>query len=308
MDLRVPAGTKVFSPISGKIRISAYRIEASRKPLKFEYLRSPFRQKPQIGSRYVEIAVTDESGRIWMFRHLDPGELPPDLLEKERAGIPVRAGEQLGVVVAWNAPILPDPAIYHHMHFEILDPDGYYFNPAAILKPLKDSIPPVIHGVWFVPDEGGKAFPPARGGIPTVRGGIDIVAGITDSADGNRYIHSAYKIRMGIRAEAGEQVVPDADIVEWDRLPIKGDRTQMATVLYKESLTCDRKTIESNGNQGPRFFLNILTNGDRKNGYSPGYCFQTKNVPDGRYFVDIEASDLNGNTASGTWEFLVKNH
>ncbi|NLI75569.1 MAG: hypothetical protein GX442_03900 [Candidatus Riflebacteria bacterium] len=308
-DVRTQAGSVVYTPVAGRVTVSKYRIDAARVPLHFQYQRWPFADRADTDARYVEAAVTDDQGRTWMFRHLDGKSIPSDLLRRSRAGEPIPAGEPLGTIVAWHQPVLPETATYHHLHLEVLASDGTYLNPARLMAPLPDTDPPVIHGIWFVRNEEETTFP-ATDGRPRVSGDVDVVAAITDRMPNSRYILSPYLVRTRLMALSGSdarEILPWTEVVRFDRLPVTGDRTQLATVVYKERLRIDGKPLLSNGEMGPRFFLLTLTNGDRRAGYAARRSLPTRSLRDGIYRFDLEAADLAGNVASASQEFEVRN-
>ncbi|HOT27749.1 MAG TPA: hypothetical protein PLU72_06145 [Candidatus Ozemobacteraceae bacterium] len=308
LDVRAPAGTVVYTPVSGRVTISSYRIEASRVPLRFAYIRSPFTPSSDLSSKYIEVSIVTKDGTNWCFRHLDPGSIPYHLLSKAQSGADVVAGDSIGNVVPWTEPVLPVTEKYDHIHLEVIASDGSYLNPVPLLEPVPDTQAPTIHGIWAVPNEETVAFAGANGNLE-VFGDIDFVLAVTDSLPGGGYLYSPYRVRASIRrleAPAGI-VIPFSDVFKFDRLPIRGDRTQLGTVIYKERLKTPMGVLESNGAGGPRFFLMNLTNGNPALGYKPEYALRTSDLADGRYALDVEASDIAGNTASATLGFTVRN-
>lgn len=308
LDVRAPAGTVVYSPVSGKVTISSYRIDASRTPLRFAYVRSPFTPSGDLSSKYIEVSIVTKDGTNWCFRHLDPSSIPYHLLSKAESGTDVVAGDSIGNIVPWTEAVLPVTEKYDHIHLEVIASDGSYLNPLPFLAPVPDTQPPTIHGIWAVPNEETVAFGGSNGNSE-VFGDIDFVMAVTDSLPGGGYLYSPYRIRASVRrldAPAGI-IIPFSDVFKFDRLPIRGDRTQLATVIYKERMKTAMGVIESNGNGGPRFFLMNLTNGNPALGYKPEYALRTSDLANGRYALDVEASDIGGNTASATLEFSVMN-
>ncbi|HEY9069431.1 MAG TPA: M23 family metallopeptidase [Candidatus Ozemobacteraceae bacterium] len=307
-DLRAPAGTPVFTPVAGTVTLSSYRIEASRSPLRFAYVRTPFRPGRENTSKYIEASITTTDGTVWYFRHLDAASIPAGVIDKAGRGIPLEAGEQLGTVVAWSEAVLPVTDKYDHVHLEIVGPDGMYRNPACLLESVPDRDTPVIHEIWAVPNEETTAFdgPDSR---PVVSGDIDFVIGVTDTITGSPYRHSPYLVRAGLRRlnDTGTILIPMADVYRFDTLPIRGDRTQLATVIYRESVKTASGETLANGSGGPRYFLMTLTNGNPALGYKPEYSLRTRDLPDGAYALDVEVADLAGNTARKTFEFLIRN-
>lgn len=308
LDIRGPAGTSVCTPVSGRVTLSSYKIEATKSPLRFAYVRTPFKPGHDLSSRYIELRIATSDGTSWYFRHLDPGSIPYQLLRHAENNTEISAGSLIGNIVPWSEAVLPVAEKYDHIHLEILGPDGSYLNPAAFLPPVPDAQPPVIHGLWAVPNEELTAFEDGQS-CPVVCGDIDFVMAVTDTISGGQYLYSPYRVRASIRSLSGTKstVIPPADVFLFDRLPIKGDRTQLATVIYREQLKTSSGTIKSNGSGGPRFFLMNLTNGNPALGYKAEYALRTVDLPDGSYALDVEAFDIAGNIASRTLEFSIRN-
>ncbi len=310
IDLRAPVGSVICTPVAGPVTVSSYQIDAGRSPLRFQYRRWPFGSRSGGDTRYVEVAVTDAWGQTWMFRHLDAVSIPGEVLRRSRTSEPLATGTPLGTIVAWHQPVLPETATYHHCHLEVVAPDGTYLNPALMMAPLLDDIPPQVHGLWLVRNEEERVFPAGPDGWPVVDGDIDLVAAITDEMPGSRYRHSPFRVRtrlLALTASEPGELLPWLEVLRFDRLPVTGDRTQLATVIYKERVRVGEQVITSNGEMGPRFFLLTLTNGDRRRGYAARNALPTRALRDGRYRYEVEATDLAGNLASATLEFEVRN-
>jgi len=359
MDIRVAAGTSVNSPVAGKVSLSRYRIDAARVPLHFTYARSPFWSHSGADARYVEAAVTDSAGRTWYFRHLDASTIPSEIIRLSQEGGLVQPGTILGSVVSWNQVVLPPAGLYHHVHLEIVGSDGYYLNPENFLAPRQDTLPPKVHGIWFVRNEEETTFPQELG-ISVVDGDVDVIAAIDDQIQRNPYVHTPYRVRTRLLSTSNNQAtalatatatataavtgpperpihggggplspalgsgsmvasqasviatgtkkaIPFIEVYRFDKLPIKGDRTQLASVIYKERIKFRGRTIASVGDNGPRFFLMTLTNGDRQRGYDARFSLPTFALPNGKYIFEIEAQDFAGNIATAAAEFIVRN-
>jgi hypothetical protein len=316
LDVVAPAGTIVYTPVAGKVTVSRYRIDAGTDPLRFTYSRFPLATPDREVNRdtsnvplYVEVAVTDGVGRTWMFRHLEASSLSPKVLLLDRTEMTLAAGEPLGKIVAWKESVYPESRLYHHLHLEVHDRHGSYLNPVLFLGALQDSVPPVIGRVFLLPNEGGMAFPES-GGRPVVSGDTDIVAEITDQTDTSRYYTAPYRVNLALYRvlENGlEPVISSREIFSFAALPIKGDRTTDATVLFKPRVQQGSTIFESQGNARKRYYLMVLSNGDTVNGYDPANCLRTRLWPNGRYSLEITAFDVNGNRAERHQEFEIRN-
>lgn len=318
MDICAPAGTTLFSPVSGTVKISRYRIDAGRTPPHFEYVRFPWQtpenqvwKTPGEAGRYIEVAIKTSDGTSWMFRHVDVVGFLDRLLKLDGTDEILKAGEPIGKVVAWSDIVYPETRRYDHCHLEIVNAQGEYVNPGLRVPPFSDHIAPVISGIWFVPNEEEHVIY-GKDQIPVLRNDVDIIAQIDDLMDGSKYPLSPFRIRYALicLSDSGARVVqPMTDAVLFTSLPVTGDRTQGVGTLYKERIILrGKKILESQGNSLARKFLFILTNGTPAEGYTPNRAFLTRRLPDGLYRVDVEASDLAGNVTVKGQEFEVRNH
>jgi hypothetical protein len=316
MDLRAPAGTPVYAPVSGRVRLSRYRIDAGNDPRRFVYSRDPF-QMPVSESRrnrgdvdrYLEIALTDEKGRTWMLRHVDPNSVPLKVRQYAEHSDFLPAGEHLGNIVAWHQPVTPQNQMYDHVHFEVIDGGGQYLNPLLLLPPRPDTLPPQIGGIWFCADESEKTFPTFLG-IPRIRGHVDLIVEASDVVDNLGYLVLPHRIKYAIDqvTESGFAMIhPEIEVYQFDRLPVSGDRSRDATVIFKNRLKTTGSIVESHGNAIRRRFLLVLTNGTSFSGFKPERCWETRLVPNGRYRLTVTAYDLAGNTTRREQLFDVLN-
>ncbi|GEM_PF-1177298 len=305
-DFCAPAGTRVFSPVSGQVYINSYQIVASSSPLQFTYIRRPFRRGETSNTRYLEVAVEDAQKNLWMFRHIAPNSVPPMLFSRAEKGLPVEAGTELGRIGQWPVSVKPEPGNYHHIHVEILASDGVYLNPAQMLAAPKDYYAPEIHDLYFIDHDRNRLF--KRAPHPVVRGRISIIAGITDRMNDAAYRHSVYSASLEIiRLNPKPETIRNRLVYRFDKLPFSGDRTQLASIIYRDRIEADGYSIFANGSDGPRFFLLNLTAGDVKRGYDSYNCLDTGLLSNGLYRCVVNVEDMAGNRRTAIQDFLVKN-
>ncbi|MEW6711364.1 MAG: hypothetical protein AB1403_16185 [Candidatus Riflebacteria bacterium] len=305
-DFCAPAGTRVFSPVSGQVYINSYQIIASSSPLQFTYIRRPFRRGETSNTRYLEVAVEDTQKNLWMFRHIAPNSVPPMVFTLAEKGLPVETGAELGQVGQWPVPVKPEPGNYHHIHVEILASDGVYLNPSQMLAAPKDYYAPEIHDLYFIDHNRNRLFK----GVPhpVVRGRISIIAGITDRMNDSGYRHSVYSASLEIiRMTPRPETIRNRMVYNFDKLPFSGDRTQLASIIYRDRIEADGYSIFANGSDGPRFFLLNLTAGDVKRGYDSYNCLDTGLLSNGLYRCVVNVEDMAGNRRTAIQDFLVKN-
>lgn len=311
LDLCAPAGTEVFTPVSGKVSVSDYKINASAKPHQFVYERKTFRKGEVSSTRYLEVAIKTEAGQTWMFRHIEPYSVPDDLFEAAKNGKTIAAGSKIGKVSPWILPVLPEKRIYDHIHLEILDSDGSFLNPAHLVKITKDYYPPVIQSIYAA-RHGSEEAQILDSNNKTLSGKIDLIFGVNDRMNQAAYQHSIYQVVWNLEkfipgSSEKETLVNSRETFRFDRLPIKGDRTQLSTVIYRDSVRVGSTRIQANGNHGPRFFLVNLTCGTTSSDYSAEKCLDTTEFPNGRYLLTISAFDGAGNNRRKTVEFNIRN-
>lgn len=310
MDLCAPAGTEVFTPVSGKVVISDYTINASAKPHKFTYTRRAFKRGDVSSTRYLEVAVTTADKTVWMFRHIDAKSIPGAIFTAVEKNATIATGTVIGKVASWLQPVLPEKRIYDHIHLEILTDEGYYLNPASLVKTTKDYYPPTIHSIYAA-RHGSNDAQILDAGNKTVSGNIDLIFGVNDRMNQAAYQHSVYRAAWALEKVAPdgsrENVVPIKEVFKFDQLPIRGDRIQLSTVIYRDSLKVGSNHIHANGHNGPRFFLVNLTCGTSQTGYAANNNLDTTKLANGRYRLKITVADFADNIRSKTVEFLVKN-
>ena len=310
LDLCAPAGTEVFTPVAGRVTVSDYKIIASANPHRFSYQRTAFRRGMISKTRYLEVAVVDGSGNNWMFRHIDPVSVPVEIFAAAGSGKAVAAGSKIGRVAGWHQPVFPEKRNYDHIHLEVAGADGTYHNPALFVATVRDYYPPTIHGVYAARHGSDEAVA-LDANNRSLSGKVNLVIGANDRMNRSAYQHSIYRAtwsldRLSDNGSATSQI-PEQEVFKFDRLPFTGERVQLSTVIYRDSLRVDNSRIRANGADGPRFFLIDLTSGTSKKGYAPTNHRDTTLLANGRYRLNISVSDMAGNTRQKSVEFQFKN-
>jgi hypothetical protein len=309
MDLRAPAGTEVYTPVTGIIEISAYQIKASAEPPRFSYERRAFSKNEKSKTRYLEVAITDDEGKKWMFRHITPASVPDSLFDLATTGGSIKAGSLIGTVAEWPVPVLPERDKYCHVHLEIIASAGGYLNPADFVTSPKDYYPPVIHGIFFVKHRQNHAF--SGYPHPVVSGKVDLVAMLNDRMNHSAYQHSVYKAaykleKLGEKNEK-QTIIAETTAYKFDRLPFIGERHQLAKIIYRDSIVYMGRKLQANGSDGPRIFLLNLSAGNVKRGYDSFNCLDTRGLENGFYRLTVKAFDRAGNDKTSFQDFVIKN-
>lgn len=129
IDSRAPFGTDVFTYSGGQIvNIENYQ---PGNPL------------------YWEVAVLDPDGFLWQYHHIDMPTIPQYIWDKydEYLADPLNGGfvppiTHVGDIVEW--PVFTFGEYFHHIHLNIYDGDGHYYNGFYLHEPLPDIQSPEI--------------------------------------------------------------------------------------------------------------------------------------------------------------------
>ncbi len=159
LDILEPAGTPVYSPVSGKITAGYYyRIKI---PYTFQ------------------IAIEEKDGTVWQFHHLDPRTIPASLLNLAAHGGMVSSGAFLGRI--YNASEMGS-GISPHVHINVINSEGRYQEPLRFFPPLKDDVSPVIRGMYLI-DSKNRVLADDQKGLLSALQGFHPAALIVDAFD-----------------------------------------------------------------------------------------------------------------------------
>ncbi|GAB4276471.1 MAG: hypothetical protein Kow0029_18470 [Candidatus Rifleibacteriota bacterium] len=309
MDLCAPPGTEVFTPVAGFVSISKYTIKAGTNPHQFKYIRQQFQKNEHSNTRYLEIAIKADDGKLWMFRHIDPASVPDLLFDSAESGQKVLENTLIGHVAAWDRCVYPEKDNYNHIHLEILASDSTYLNPADYVLTNKDYYPPVILGIFFQMHDRDQAF--SGYPRPVVSGKADIIVNAYDRMNDALYQHSVYAASWGldrINADGStSKIIQNRQAYKFDTLPFKGERVQLAKVIYRDFIELMGRKIAANANDGPRTFLINMTAGTPTTGYNAYNCLDTRNFSNGTYRLRVSIADKSGNIKQAYQEFVIKN-
>jgi hypothetical protein len=164
IDIRGEQNQDVIAPVSGRLEGGYYSYvdEVDGRSTKY-FL--PLREvldgkaQPPWGKSYFEIAITDGNGFRFELHHVDPDLLTESIKTRILENQFVAAGEVVGQLVVWNRYLLG--VRFHHLHYNIVSPDGIYLNPFALSEPINDTIAPQIVALYspILPGPCGTSFP-----------------------------------------------------------------------------------------------------------------------------------------------------
>lgn len=278
IDIRTQIHEIVKSPVSGRIEAGyyAYADEPNGKTTKYflsyEDVLSG-KGKPPWGERYFEIAVIDDHGYRFEFHHIDASTLSPELIEKVLTQGRVHQGDEIGKIIRWPEKLAS--LSYHHLHYNIISPEGVLVNPLFLSEKVDDRTPPAISFVHSVKE---KAC--SRQGLPV----LDKIENETSGfivVEAKDFIKGRYYPNPPARLKA---TFKDS-VFEWDFTRTLTDiKTGLLPDLreYYVQRYCNTKEIPGRASMSFRFFIRVpvplLYNGP----------------------VHLEVSDVYGNTSSKT--------
>lgn len=164
IDIRGEEHQDVSAPVSGKLEGGYYSYvdEVDGRTTKYflplvDVLNG--KAEPPWGKSYFEIAIIDSNGFRFELHHIDPDRLSESIKTRILNHGSVAAGEIIGQLVNWNRFLLG--VRFHHLHYNIISPDGIYLNPLALSEPISDTIAPEIVGLYspILPERCGTGYP-----------------------------------------------------------------------------------------------------------------------------------------------------
>jgi hypothetical protein len=151
LDIRALENQEIFSPVFGNLEAGYYSYvdESDGRSTKYflplkDVLNG--QKAPPWGELYFEVAVIDRNGYRFEMHHVDPKSLGPELTKKILNHEAVAPGEFLGRLIAWPRRLAG--LDFHHLHYNIVSPQGVYLNPLALSEKVADLKPPEIVNVY----------------------------------------------------------------------------------------------------------------------------------------------------------------
>ena len=260
-DLRTKAGEQIITPVGGTLEAGHYSYSTNPDGSMTKY----WKPWPQSGSAtYFEVAVVDASGIRYEFHHVSRSSLPPSIVAQLDSPNPrVEAGTYLGNVIRWMG------GDYHHVHYNVILPNGTRVNPEYVSQLLPDNLSPELKSVYAIDARGNSSLVSDGQNVQGVK---EFVARVIDRQDGNVYEHPP--VYAAIQFLSGEKF-------EWD---------------FRQTLTKEGGFPVLN-----QFFLASLTDprGGRQRtegGYGTGQSLIRLPVPQGaRGLFEIQIGDMAGN-------------
>ncbi|HWQ68344.1 MAG TPA: hypothetical protein VN494_00075 [Patescibacteria group bacterium] len=253
---------------------------------------------PGAGSLYNGLTVslgdaTNSSQKYW---HLDFNSIEQAVRDADTDGTVLPARSRVAQLVDWTA------CDYHHLHFETCDDTGCV-EPVLSLRPRSDTNSPVIVDVTFTDNGSTTIFPPAFPDT-VVRGQVDIVARAYDRqfvTASQNHKTGMLKIRYQVTSLPGGAVVKTGSTIDFSRIP----PDNKTTVLFRNAAPFDSSSAYCAGEN----YYYVATNVDDADPahFDETFSWDTTVHPNGRYWVEVTASDASSNTFSLTKQVRIDN-
>lgn len=218
----------------------------------------------------------------------------------------VTQGQYLGDLVPW--PV----ASFTHCHFARIQDTGAQWsgdwlctdNPQPEMVPQVDGTDPVFENAVgadlfaFCRNETSIYLDPAA-----LDGAVDVIARVSDTVQSS-WQCAVQELRYSIWpvGQPGQPLVDDRLAVRFEMAldTYQGGPIDpfLVGLLYKEDATCN-----TDGDYGSRDFYHVLTNSDGNSLYQPSdqdLAWETANLPDGDYVIEVTAWDASGNSATAS--------
>jgi hypothetical protein len=139
LDLVAPEHSPVIAPVSGRLEAGHYAYARTPNGM----LEKFWKPWPEMGDpNYFEISLVTSEGYRFEFHHIDRDRLSPkvlSLLNGPPAEREIVVGDHLGDVVFWEWDN------YHHIHYNIFDPNGIIrVNPEHLSPLMRDTKAPTL--------------------------------------------------------------------------------------------------------------------------------------------------------------------
>lgn len=177
-DLRTKAGEKIFTPVGGKLEAGHYSYSTNPDGSMTKY----WKPWPEQGSAtYFEVAVVDAQGIRYEFHHVARNSLPSEIVAQLNGPNPrVEAGVYLGDVIRWVGNG------YHHVHYNVILPNGIRVNPEYVSTLLQDNLAPEVKTIYGIKNNGETFIFSEGQPVADVK---EFVVRVIDKKNSNIYEH-----------------------------------------------------------------------------------------------------------------------
>lgn len=136
-DMVLERDSWVVAPFAGRLEAGHYAYNDLPNGSREKF----FKPWPASGpDAYFELTLIDKSGMRYEFHHVDKASLPKEIVNALNSGkAEVKEGQRLGQVYRWGTSFH-----YDHVHVNVIDAAGKWFNPQYFFKQLPDTIAPKV--------------------------------------------------------------------------------------------------------------------------------------------------------------------
>ena len=148
-DMVLERDSWIFAPVDGLLEAGHYAYTDNPDGSRIKH----WKPWPSSGDpSYFELAVIDNAGNRFELHHVDKASLPKEIIAGLNGGnFFVSMGKKLGRVVDWSTMFH-----YDHVHVNIHDKEGNWFNPEHFFHGLQDTIKPQCQ--FMAVSKNGKSF------------------------------------------------------------------------------------------------------------------------------------------------------
>jgi len=249
-------------------------------------------------------SIRDASGVIYRYGHLEYDSYDPAYVINKNQGIVVYEGSPIAKLVRWNE------CDYHHLHYE-MEKDSNFLNPLKGITPHQDLDPPEIAAIFFAQNNSNPWVPfqdMGSSGCTVVNGEVDIIAQIRDrdragSTHPGTETVWVYNVRWRACPESNPNC-PWNDTYPMDNIP---ESWKEGNNEYTSAYFSVNDPWVSDSDYCQKTWLYAVVTNFKGGVPDQAGCWDTKNFPDGRYLVSVEARDFTNNPSVLTVTVCVDN-
>jgi hypothetical protein len=240
-------------------------------------------------------SIRDTNGVIYRYGHLEYNSYDPAYLINKNQGTVVNEGSAIAKLFRWNE------CDYHHLHYEMKNGSNF-LNPLAGITPHQDLDSPQIAAIFFAKNNSGPWVPlrdVGSSGCTLVNGEVDIIAKILDrDRAGSNHPGTKTVWVHNVRWRACPESNPNCpwnDTYPMDNIP---ESWMEGNNEYTSAYFSVNDPWVSDSDYCQETWLYAVVTNFKGGVPDQAGCWDTKNIPDGRYLVSVEASDFTNNPPS----------
>ncbi len=239
-------------------------------------------------------SIRDTNGVIYRYGHLEYNSYDPAYVINKNQGNVVSEGSPVAKLFRWNE------CDYHHLHYEMYEMKngGNFLNPLVGITPHQDLDSPKI-GIFFAENNSDPWVPlqdVGPSGCTVVYGEVDIIAKILDRDRAGSDLPGTKTLWVhNVRWRACPESNPNCqwnNTYSFDKIPelwVEGNNE------YASAYFSVRDPWVSNSDYCQETWLYAVVSNFQGGMPDQTGCWDTRNIPDGKYLVSVEAADFTNN-------------